>query len=116
MEYYKLTIQETLNEVKSGIEGLSTDEATSRLAKNGKNALAAKKKTSAFKRLLKQLADPMILILLIAAIVSLALTLVNNLNPANENESFADVIIIAIVVILNAVLGVIQESKAEKAL
>lgn len=58
----------------------------------------------------------MIIILLIAAIVSLVLTIVNNTNPVNERESYADVIIITIVVLLNATLGVVQESKAEKAL
>ena len=58
----------------------------------------------------------MIVILLVAAIVSLVLTVVNNADPANEKESFADVIIISVVVLLNATLGVVQEGKAEKAL
>lgn len=60
-------------------------------------------------KFLKQLADPMILILIAAAVVSGVMAII-------ENESFADVIIIVFVVLLNAVLGVIQENKAEKAI
>lgn len=58
----------------------------------------------------------MIIILLAAAVVSLVTVVINNTNPANEKESFADAIIIAVVVLLNAILGVVQESKAEQAI
>lgn len=58
----------------------------------------------------------MIIILLAAAVVSLVTVIINNTNPANEKESFADAIIIAVVVLLNAILGVVQESKAEQAI
>ena len=89
--------------------GLSTQEANARLEKYGKNRLVEAKKDSLMKRFLKQLADPMIIVLLCAAALS-AVT------AAFENESFADVFIILGVVILNSVLGVIQESKAEAAI
>ena len=89
--------------------GLSTQEANARLEKYGKNKLVEAKKDGLFKRFLKQLADPMIIVLLCAAALS-AVT------AAFENESFADVFIILGVVILNSVLGVLQESKAEAAI
>ncbi len=115
-EYYRLTDGETLEQLNSSPSGLSEQEAANRLKQHGENKLAERKKTPVILRFLKQLADPMIIILLAAAIVSLVLTLVNNADPNNERESFADVIIISVVVLLNATLGVIQESKAEKAL
>ena len=71
--------------------------------------LAEGKKDSLLKRFINQLMDPMILILLAAAAISGVLAVV-------EGESFADVIIILAVVVINAVLGVYQESKAEKAI
>ncbi len=90
-------------------KGLSSTEAADRLSENGKNKLAAAKKKSLVRRFLEQLADPMIIILIVAAAISGVLAVV-------ENEGFADVIIIMAVVIINAVLGVFQESKAEKAI
>ena len=96
-------------EVGSCQQGLTTAEAETRLAKNGKNKLAEAKKDSLIKRFFQQMADPMILILLTAAAISAVLAVA-------QNESFADVIIILLVVIVNAVLGVYQESKAEKAI
>ncbi len=116
MKYYQLSTEQVLEQVNSTPKGLSASEAEARLAQNGKNKLAEGKKQSVVVKFFKQLADPMIIILLVAAVISLALTLVNNANPNNERESFADVIIIVTVVLLNAVLGVIQESKAEKAI
>ena len=92
-----------------GTNGLTVTEAKKRLEENGKNKLAAAKKKSVVRRFFEQLADPMIIILIVAAAVSGVLAII-------ENEGFADVIIILAVVILNAVLGVFQESKAEKAI
>ncbi len=98
-----------LKNLDSRRDGLSSEEAAVRLEANGKNKLAAAKGKSLIRRFLEQLADPMIIILLVAALISGVLAVV-------ENESFADVIIILAVVIVNAVLGVYQESKAEKAI
>ena len=90
--------------------GLTASEASTRLAENGRNKLAAAKKKSIVRRFLEQLADPMIIILIVAAVISGVLAVVEG------GEGFVDVIIIMAVVIINAVLGVFQESKAEKAI
>ena len=94
---------------KSSEKGITSAEAQSRIEKYGKNKLVEAKKETIIQRFLKQLADPMIIILLVAAAIS-AVT------AAIEGEAPTDVFIILFVVILNSVLGVIQESKAEKAI
>ena len=94
--------------------GLTSSEASTRLIENGRNKLAAAKKKSLVRRFLEQLADPMIIILIVAAFISGALA-IYEVSQGNEGE-FVDVIIILAVVIINAVLGVFQESKAEKAI
>jgi Ca2+-transporting ATPase len=109
MKFYCEDKEKVLHEIGSTQEGLTSEEAAKRLEANGKNRLAAEKGKSIIRRFLEQLADPMILILLVAAAISGVLAVL-------ENESFADVIIILAVVIINAVLGVYQESKAEKAI
>ena len=109
MQQYLLNPAEALRSVSSDAQGLSGKEAQKRLEQNGPNKLAEGKKTPMIVRFLQQMKDPMILILLAAALVS-------GITAAIEGESFADVIIILTVVIINAVLGVVQESKAEKAI
>lgn len=109
MKYYCQTIDDVIASTDSSMSGLSAAEAEKRLAANGKNKLAEGKKDSLVKRFLQQLADPMIIILLAAAAVSAATSVL-------EGESPADVFIILAVVIINSVLGVYQESKAEKAI
>ncbi len=109
MKFYCEEKERLLTELNTSQEGLSTEEAAHRLEKNGRNVLKAAPGKSIFRRISEQLADPMIIILLIAAAVSGVLAVI-------EGESFADVIIILAVVIINAVLGVYQESKAEKAI
>ena len=109
MKFYCEDKEKVLSELQCTEAGLTTAEAEKRLAANGKNKLAAAKGKSIIRRFLEQLADPMIIILLVAAAVSGVIAVL-------EKESFADVIIILAVVILNAVLGVYQESKAEKAI
>ncbi len=109
LKHYLEEKQTVLEEVKSSDTGLSSAEAEKRLAANGKNKLAEGKKESLIVRFFKQLAEPMTIILLVAAAISGAVAVI-------ENESFADVIIILAVVLINAILGVFQESKAEKAI
>lgn len=109
MQYYLKNLEETLAEVSSTESGLSTVEAEKRLAENGKNKLAEAEKDSFFKRFLAQIADPMIIVLIAAAAVS-------GVTSFYAGENFADVIIIMAVVLINAFLGMYQESKAEKAI
>ncbi len=109
MQQYLIDVPSALSSVSSTENGLSGAEAQKRLCDNGPNKLAEGKKTPLIVRFLQQMKDPMILILLAAALVS-------GITAFIEGESFADVIIILTVVIINAVLGVVQESKAEKAI
>ena len=110
MKFYCENTEEVLKQVNSSENGLTEAEAQKRLNENGKNRLEAAKGKSIFRRFMEQLADPMIIILLAAAAVSGVLAA---MEPEGE---FVDVIIILSVVIINAVLGVYQESKAEKAI
>lgn len=109
MKEYLLSILDVLKNLNTTEDGLTSSEAEEREQSHGKNKLIEGKKISIFKRFINQLLDPMIIILIIAAVVS-------GITAAYAGESFADVIIIMIVVIINAVLGVVQESKAEKAI
>ena len=111
MKHYLETAEAVFQEVKSSPEGLSSVEAAKRLEANGKNKLAEAKKDSMLKRFFDQMKDPMIIILLVAAVISAVTEMV-------EAKGFVvptDSIIILVVVLINAVLGVMQESKAEKA-
>ncbi len=109
MKYYLEQAENVLKQTSSTMEGLTASEARERLEKNGKNKLAEGKKDGLIKRFLDQLKDPMIMILLAAAAISAATSIY-------EGGFEADVFIILAVVIINAVLGVYQENKAEKAI
>lgn len=103
--WYKKSKNEILQELNVDEKnGLSSTEALRRLEKYGKNKLETKKKKTLFKQFLSQLKDVMIYILIIAAMISAFL------------GEISDALIILLVIIINAVIGVIQESKAEKAL
>jgi ATPase, P-type (transporting), HAD superfamily, subfamily IC len=110
MNHYLQDIPEVFSSVNSSAAGLSNAEATKRLETNGKNRLKEAEKQSIISRFFGQMKDPMTLILIAAAVVS-AITAV-----ADEHHGFTDVFIIMAVVIINACLGVYQESKAEKAI
>lgn len=110
MEEYYLQESEAVKKALGVTEGgLPNAEAEQRLTAYGKNCLEEAKQDSMLKRFLKQMADPMILILIAAAAVS-------GITAVYSGESFADVVIILAVVLINAVLGMVQESKAEKAI
>lgn len=109
MKHYLSTPEEVFKETSSSEKGLTSGQAQKRLEENGKNRLEEGKKKSVIRRLLEQFADPMIIILIVAAAIS-------GITAAFEGGFPSDVIIILFVVILNAILGVVQESKAEKAI
>ena len=109
MKHYLSTPEEVFKETSSSEKGLTYEQAQKRLEENGKNRLEEGKKKSVIRRLLEQFADPMIIILIVAAAIS-------GITAAFEGGFPSDVIIILFVVILNAILGVVQESKAEKAI
>lgn len=96
--------------------GLSEEEASSRLAKNGKNKLEEKASDPWWKIFFGNIKDPMTLILAIAAIISLILGIISMQKGEEGPEALADVFIIFGVVLLNATIGTIQEMKASKAL
>ena len=106
---YRHSAQEVMAEWETSPAVLSTAEAEKRREKYGANKLKEAEKPTILQRFLKQLKDPMLLILIAAAAVS---AVTNYLSQ----ESFTEVFIILLVVLLNAVLGVVQESKAEAAI
>lgn len=109
MNWQSKSADEALSELKSQRKGLSAEEAKKRLSKYGRNALSDHKRPSLAKRFLSQLSDKMIIILLAASCVSFAVSAVTG-------EGSADSLIILVIVFFNAVMGVVQESKAEKAI
>ncbi len=111
--YYNMTSDEALQAVQSSLNGLTTAEAEARLARDGKNQLAEGKKRSLILRFFDQLKDVMIIVLLVAALVSAIITIV--FHPDDLTE-LIDSGIILLIVIVNAVIGLTQEAKAESAL
>ena len=107
---YTQTKEEVLQSLGVGPEGLTSAQAKERLEKYGPNKLKEGEKPTLLQRFLEQLKDPMLIILMVAAAVSAVTGML-----AQENE-WAEVIIILAVVLLNAILGVFQESKAEAAI
>ena len=110
MKEYLSPYSQVLLDQNTSEKGLSTEEAQARLASVGPNKLKEAEKATLLQRFIDQLKDPMLIILLVAAAVS---ALTGWLSGENE---WAEVIIILLVVLLNAVLGVFQESKAEAAI
>ena len=106
---YLQSAEEVLCSQGSQRGGLTSQEAAARLSKHGPNRLQEAKKITNLQRFLQQLKDPMLLILMAAAAVSAVTSILSG-------EKLTEVIIILAVVLLNAVLGVVQESKAEAAI
>lgn len=109
MKYYVLSVNDVCKELRSSASGLSKKEVEIRLKKDGKNKLVETKKQSKFSKFLNEFKDLMIIILIISATISFVLSMINN-------EPFTDSIIILSIVVLNAILGFIQELKADKAI
>ncbi|MCQ2400266.1 MAG: HAD-IC family P-type ATPase, partial [Clostridia bacterium] len=112
MTYHDLTPEETLEQLHVDRNvGLSDEEAAALLEKNGKNKLKEKKKASFLMRFLAQFKDVMILILIAAAAISFVIACTEG-----DPIEFFEPVLILFIVVANAILGVMQESKAEKAL
>ena len=111
ISYETKSSKEVVKELCSDeVNGLSNQEAEDRLAKDGLNALAEAKKDNLFITFIKQFNDPMIYILIAAAIISLVVAIIEH------SEEWIDSIIIFAVILLNATIGTVQEAKASKAL
>ncbi|MDD6012174.1 MAG: calcium-translocating P-type ATPase, PMCA-type [Oscillospiraceae bacterium] len=115
MKHYLHSAEEVFQEVQSSPEGISESTAQQRLEENGKNKLKEAKKKSIISRFVDQLKDPMIIILIVAAVIS-AVTEYFESSASGGRFFPTDTVIILAVVIINAVLGVVQESKAEAAI
>lgn len=112
MIFHDKKIEDVVNELQSDLKnGLSEQQVQQRRQQYGENKLKEKKKKTNFQRFIEQFKDVMILILIIAAIISFAIACVEK-----EPSEFFEPILILLIVILNAIMGVVQESKAEKAL
>ena len=106
-----ISVRETCERLKTNsVNGLTKDEAEERIKKYGENKLTEKKKESILVKFLKQFNDFMIIILIIAAAISAVVSYVEGSND------YLDSVIIIFIVVLNAIMGVIQEAKAEKSL
>ncbi len=104
---FKKSSEEVLKELNVDKNGLSENEAKIRLEKYGQNKLEEAKKKTLFERFINQLKDVLIYVLIIASIINVI---------AHFPDGFTEAVIILMVVLINAVVGVMQESKAEKTL
>ena len=109
MKEYLKGRAEVLEELKSTENGITENEAQIRLEKNGKNKLKEPPRDGVIKKFIKSLMDPMIIMLISAAMISAVTSIASG-------EGFADVFIILFVVIVNTILSMVQESKAEHAI
>ena len=111
MEFYSKSVDETLAELGTTESGLSDAEACDRLKRYGENKLNERKKDSVFKKFLLQFTNVMVIVLIAAAVISAVVAVVEK-----QYGDFIDVGIILAIVVLNAVIGTVQECKAEKAM
>ena len=112
MLYHHISVDEVLSELKADkTKGLTPVQVAEQKEKFGENKLKEKKKKTTFQRFLDQFKDVMILILITAAVISFVVACIEK-----EPKEFFEPVLILLIVIMNAVMGVMQESKAEKAL
>jgi len=112
MLYHNTSSQETIDALHSNaLSGLTDAQVTERLEKYGHNKLKEKRKKTTFERFLAQFKDVMILILLVAAAISFVIAIIEK-----DPSEFIEPALILLIVILNAIMGVVQESRAEKAI
>ena len=115
MKFYLESAEAVLKAVKSNDNGLTSAEAEKRLAENGKNKLKEAEKDSLFKKIVSALSDPMIIMLLVAALIQAVVAVLESGGKPTMTD-FADVLIILVVVIINTIMSLVQESKAEAAM
>ncbi|MBO5776137.1 MAG: HAD-IC family P-type ATPase, partial [Clostridia bacterium] len=116
-QFYTSQVEDVLTELNSSANGLTNEEAKVRLEKNGKNALDEAKKRPMILKFFDQFKDLMIIVLLAAAVISGVLTIVQNVRAGtNEYGELIDSGLILLIVIVNAIIGLVQEGKAEKSL
>lgn len=107
--YYNKKVEELYKELNTSISGLTEEEASKRLEKYGENKLVERKKKSNFIIFLNQFNDLMIILLIFASVFSAVISYI-------QKESYADSVIILIIVVINATLSFIEEKKADKAI
>ncbi len=115
MKYYLENKEEVLKELNTTEQGLTAAEAEARLKQHGKNMLKEEEKRSGWQKILDSVTDPMILMLLGAALVQVIVTVLET-KGAFSIGAFTDVFVIFAVVIINAVMSLVQENKAEAAM
>ena len=111
MRFFSIDAKKTLQQVASRDTGLTENEVLSRIEQNGENKLDEHKKQSLAKKFFAQFKDLMVIILIVSAVISISMSLISK----NYGDLFEGGIIVFIV-LLNAVMGVVQENKAENAL
>ena len=109
IKYYHLNIEDVISELNSDPDGISGEEASNRLAKYGKNELENVKPRSKILKFFDQFHDVMVIILIISAIVSGTVSIINH-------ESLVDSYAILLIVVINAFLGFFQEQRADNAI
>ena len=115
MKYYLEGSEKVLRELDTSEQGLSSEEAAARLQQNGKNVLIEEEKRSVWRKFLDSITDPMILMLLAAALIQVVVTILETHGDFTIG-SFTDVFVILAVVIINAVMSIVQENKSEAAM
>ena len=109
--YYNFRLEDVYSKLNTSEKGLTTEEASARIARNGKNVLEEGKSKTWLQRFFAQMKDLMIIVLLVAALISAVIAIVEG-----KYVDLIDSGIILLIVILNAVIGTIQESKADQAM
>ncbi len=115
VEYYLESKEKVLQELGTTEQGLTSEEAAVRLKEQGKNLLAEEEKRSTFRKFLDSIMDPMILMLLGAALVQVIVTILES-HGSFSLGSFTDVFVILAVIVINAIMSLVQENKAEAAM
>ncbi|MBR5804830.1 MAG: calcium-translocating P-type ATPase, PMCA-type [Clostridia bacterium] len=115
MERYYQEAADVLKELDTNQHGLTAEEAAARLERNGKNKLKEPEKETLFRKFINSILDPMIIMLLAAALIQ-AVVAVIEAGGRPTFRDFADVLVILVVVIINTIMSLVQESKAEAAM